>query len=74
MLRPITATNKRPRRPKRKEVSRSFRISLEIDRALDAEAVRKGWTKSFLIRDIIRGWFTYRQAREKVEIEAHAGD
>ena len=67
MLRSIHATTRPKQKLKRREVSRSFRIRPEIDRALDREAEKKGWTKSFLIREIIHSWFTFRTARDKVE-------
>lgn len=55
------------RRPRKRVVSRSFRIPPDVDRILDAEAKRKQWTKSFLIRDILVGWCTYNKAKSKVE-------
>ena len=66
MLRPITATRK-PRRPKKREVSRSFRIPPDVDRALDRAAAEKRWTKSFLIRDILVSWLTWHHHLKKVE-------
>ena len=51
------------RKPKRKVVSRSFRIPPEVDRALDVEAEKRGWSKSFLIRDILFSWHKYQQAK-----------
>lgn len=68
-LRPIKSTFKR--RPKKKMASRSFRCSLEVDRMLDQEARRRGWTKSFLIKDIIHNWFSYHKAKRKVEDVDH---
>lgn len=65
MLRPIKSTFKR--RPKKRVVSRSFRIPPDVDKALDAEAARKQWTKSFLIRDIIVSWLTYQKAEGRVK-------
>jgi predicted DNA-binding protein len=53
------------RRPRKRVVSRSFRCSPEVDRALDAEARRKKWTKSFLIREILESWLTYHKAEQK---------
>jgi hypothetical protein len=50
------------RRPKKRVVSRSFRIPPDVDRELDAAARQKRWSKSFLIRDILVGWLTYRKA------------
>jgi hypothetical protein len=55
------------RQPKRRGVSRSFRIPPDVDRALGIAAKEKRWTKSFLIRDILVGWLTYRKAKEKAE-------
>ena len=46
---------------------RSFRILKSIDRKLDAHASRRGWSKSYLIRDIITGWLTFNEVKEKVE-------
>lgn len=65
MLRPINARVKREIR--KREVSRSFRCPPAVDKLLDEHAARKGWTKSFLIRDILHSWFTYQQAKKKVE-------
>jgi hypothetical protein len=62
---PLHSTFKR--KPKRRVVSRSFRIPPAVDRALDAEARKKGWTKSFLIREILSGWLVFQQAKGKVE-------
>ena len=56
-----------PRRPKCRAVSRSFRIPPAVDRALDAAAREKQWTKSFLIRDILVGWLTFQKAKGKVD-------
>lgn len=53
------------RAPKKRVVSRSFRVPPAVDKELDRAAKAKGWTKSFLIREILRGWFNYRVA-EKV--------
>ena len=60
MLRSIRSTFKR--KPKKRVVSRSFRVPPAVDRALEQEARRLGWSKSFLIRDILVGWLRYRQA------------
>jgi hypothetical protein len=65
MLRSINSTFKR--KPKKRVVSRSFRIPPEVDRMLDAEAARRDWSKSFLIKDILVGWCNYQQAKGKVE-------
>lgn len=67
MLRPLRSTRKR--RPKRREVSRSFRVPPDVDRELEAAAREKRWSKSFLIRDILVGWLTFRKANEM-----HKGD
>ena len=69
MLRPI---HSRKRRPKRKELSRSFRIPPDVDRALDAAAREKRWSKSFLIRDILVGWLTYRNKTEMYKGDPNA--
>jgi predicted DNA-binding protein len=58
---PLRSTFKR--RPRKKVVSRSFRIPPAVDRALDAEAKKKNWTKSFLIREILTGWLTFQKAK-----------
>ena len=60
MLRPLRSTRKR--KPKRREVSRSFRIPPDVDRELEKAAREKRWSKSFLIRDILCGWLSYRNA------------
>jgi len=65
MLRPINSRFKR--KVGKRVVSRSFRVPPEMDRMLDAEAKRRGWTKSFLIKDIIHSWFTYQKATRQVE-------
>ena len=59
-MRSINSTRKR--RPKKREVSRSFRIPPDVDRELAVAAREKRWSKSFLIRDILVGWLTYRKA------------
>lgn len=48
------------RKPRRKVVSRSFRIPPDVDRALARAARERRWSKSLLIRDIIQGWLTYQ--------------
>lgn len=63
MLRPIRSTFKR--RPRKKVVSRSFRVPPDIDKALGEEARKRDWTKSFLIRDILIGWVRYQQGEKK---------
>lgn len=63
MLRPVHSTFKR--RPRKKVVSRSFRIPPDIDKALDAIAKEKQWTKSFLIRDVLISYVTYHRAEKK---------
>jgi predicted DNA-binding protein len=72
MMRPLKATYiRKTRKNKREVVSRSFRIPPQVDKLLAAEAKKKGWTKSFLIRDVLFAWYTYQKAAEKVEgIEA----
>jgi predicted transcriptional regulator len=65
MLRPVRSTFKR--KPRKKIVSRSFRVPPDVDRALEAEARRKRWSKSFLIRDILVSWLTYQKAEGKVK-------
>lgn len=64
-MRPLRSTFKR--RPKRRVVSRSFRIPPDVDRALEKAAREKRWSKSFLIREILTSWLTYQKAREPGE-------
>ena len=52
------------RRPKKRVVSRSFRIPPDVDRELDKLAQRKGWTKSFLIREILVGYVSFQRAEK----------
>lgn len=65
MLRPIKSTFKR--KPKKRVVSRSFRVPPDIDKALDRIARSKGWSKSLLIRDVLVSFVTYQKAGEKVK-------
>lgn len=65
-MRPLKSTFIRKPR-KKKVVSRSFRVPPEVDKFLDHHAEKKGWTKSFLIRDILHGWYVYQKASEKIE-------
>jgi hypothetical protein len=65
MLHPVRSTFKR--KPKKRVVSRSFRVPPDVDRALELEARRKRWSKSFLIREILTSWLTYQQAEGKVK-------
>jgi len=39
---------------------------------LSVEARKKDWTKSFLIKDILVGWYNFRTAKDKVENVANA--
>lgn len=55
------------RKPRKIVVSRSFRVPPAIDKALGAEARRKGWSKSLLIRDILQNWLTFHKAQEKIK-------
>lgn len=55
------------RKPKKRIAARSVRLPPEVDKALDREARKKGWSKSLLIRDILRGWLEFHKAREKIE-------
>jgi len=61
------------RKPKKREVSRSFRIPPAVDRELEAAAREKRWTKSFLIRDILVSWITFRKAQKLHEGKHDAG-
>lgn len=58
-----------PRRPQKRQVSRSFRVPKDVDRALEEEAIKRSWTKTFLIRDIIVSWLVYHKAL-KVHVDA----
>jgi hypothetical protein len=64
-LMPLRSTFKR--KPRKRVVSRSFRIPPDVDRALDAAAKEKRWSKSFLIRDILVGWLTFQKAQGRTE-------
>lgn len=64
-LRPLRSTRKR--RPKKREVSRSFRIPPDVDRELDKAAAEKRWSKSFLIRDIIVSWLNFHASIREVD-------
>ncbi len=55
------------RKPRKRVVSRSFRVPPEVDKMLGVEARKKKWTKSFLIRDILVSWYTFNKAKGKVE-------
>lgn len=68
MLRPLRSTRKR--RPKKREVSRSFRCPPVVDRALGEAAKQKRWSKSFLICEILVSWLTYRNAAKPHLTEA----
>lgn len=65
MSRPVHSTRKR--RPKKREVSRSFRIPPDVDRELAKAALEKRWSKSFLIRDVLVSWLVYRRAQVKTD-------
>ena len=65
------------RKPKTRTVNRSFRIPPEVDRALAVEARRKGWTKTWLIRNIIHAHVTYQKTLQAVPADLNteiAGD
>ena len=59
---PPLPPRKRISRRHTRPVSRSFRIPADVDRALEAEARRKRWTKSTLIREILTSWLVFRDA------------
>jgi len=63
---PPLPLRKRISRRHTRPVSRSFRVPADVDRALAAEAAKKRWTKTNLIKEILIGWLTYRNAYEKV--------
>ena len=65
MLRPVRSTFKR--KPRKRVVSRSFRIPPDVDRELDKAAKEKRWSKSFLIRDILVSWLTFQKAEGRVK-------
>jgi hypothetical protein len=71
-MKPLVSTFRR--QPKRKVVSRSFRVPPEVDRMLGVEARKKKWTKSFLIRDILVSWYTFNKAKDKVVDVASAAE
>ena len=60
----------KPRKPKKREVSRSFRIPPAVDRALASEAKQKGWTKSFLIREILISHLRFQKVLQITNLEA----
>jgi hypothetical protein len=68
LVEPYKPHDFRRRKIKRRLVSRSFRIRPEIDRMLDKEADKKGWSKTFLIQDIIVSWANYNKRRLAVEV------
>ena len=47
------------RQPKRREVMRSFRIPIALDRQLGAAARKRGFGKSLMLREIVTSWLTY---------------
>ena len=53
------------RKPKKRSISRSFRIPPDVDAALEKEARKRRWTKTFLIRDILVGWLNFHQTDQK---------
>jgi hypothetical protein len=65
-MKPLVSTFKR--KPKKRDISRSFRIPPDVDRALAEEAARRRWTKTFLIRDILCGWLSFQQAKQIGEL------
>lgn len=65
MLHSVRSTFKR--KPRSRVVSRSFRIPPDVDKALERIARDKGWTKSFLIRDVLVGYVRYQAAEGKVK-------
>jgi len=54
------------RKVKKQSVARSMRLPLQLDRELEKAARAKGWSKSFLIRDILFGWLTYHKTKSKI--------
>ena len=55
------------RKVRKPSVSRSMRLPPEIDRELAKAARIRGWSKSFLIRDILFSWVTFHKAKAKIE-------
>jgi hypothetical protein len=54
------------RKVKKPSVARSMRLSPELDRELEKAARARGWSKSFLIRDILFGWLTFHKTKSKI--------
>lgn len=52
------------RKPKKRIAARSVRLPPEVDKALDREARKRGWSKSLLMRDILNSWLIFQKASE----------
>ena len=57
------------RKPRKRVVSRSFRVPAHIDKALDAEAKKREWSKTFLIKYILVSWVNYNN-EVKIQMDA----
>jgi hypothetical protein len=51
------------RQPKRREVMRSFRIPIALDRQLGVAARKRGFGKSLMLREIVTSWLTYERGQ-----------
>lgn len=51
------------RQPKRREVMRSFRIPIALDRQLGTAARKRGFGKSLMLREIVTSWLTYERGQ-----------
>ena len=57
----------RKRQPRRREVMRSFRIPIALDRQLATAARKRGFSRSLLLRDIVTGWLTFENVPKSAE-------
>ncbi len=57
------------RQPKRREVMRSFRIPIALDRQLGTAARKRGFGKSLMLREIVMNWLTYERGQPPVQVE-----
>ena len=57
------------RQPKRREVMRSFRIPIALDRQLGVAARKRGFGKSLMLREIVTSWLTYERGQPPVQAE-----
>jgi hypothetical protein len=47
------------RQPRKRDVMRSFRIPVALDRQLGAAARKRGFGKSLMLREIVTSWLVY---------------